>query len=71
MGIFQRIHYETMLDSERERIRHIFIKTNQILAQHYFQENNYPQCFEHYEITLDKDPYEEDIYFDYLEILLQ
>ncbi|VEF47315.1 ATP-dependent transcriptional activator malT [Bacillus freudenreichii] len=68
---FEEYPYETMLDSERERIRHIFVKTNQILAQHYFQENNYPQCFEHYERILDKDPYQEDIYFDYLEILLQ
>lgn len=68
---FEEYPYEAMLENERERIRHLFVKTSQMLAQHYFQQNNYQKCFLHFERILDKDPYQEDIYFDYLEMLLK
>lgn len=68
---FEEYPYETMLENERDRIRQIFVKTNQTLAKYYFRENNYHKCFEHYERILDRDPYQEDVYLDYLEVLLQ
>ncbi|WP_144462285.1 tetratricopeptide repeat protein [Siminovitchia fortis] len=68
---FEEYPYETMLESERERIRLLFVNASQILAKHYFQQKNYQQCFEHYERILDKYPYQENIYFDYLELLLK
>ncbi|RST60454.1 tetratricopeptide repeat protein [Siminovitchia terrae] len=68
---FEEYPYEAMLENERERLRVLFVKTSQTLAQHYFEQNHYKKCFEYFERILDKDPYQEDIYFDYLEMLLK
>lgn len=68
---FEEYPYEMMLENERYRIRHLFVKASQTLAQHYFQEHHYQKSFEHYEKILNKDPYQEDIYFEYLEMLLE
>lgn len=68
---FEEYPYETILENERDRIRDTFVKTSQTLAQYFFKEKDYQKCFEYFERILDRDPYQEDIYFDYLEVLLQ
>ncbi|MFK2825746.1 tetratricopeptide repeat protein [Bacillus sp. B190/17] len=68
---FEEYPYETFLESEREKLRSIFFKMMRNLARYYYTENNYEKCFEYFEKILNKDPYQEHIYFEYIERLLQ
>ena len=68
---FEEYPYETFLEPERDRSRVLFFKILRRLAHYYHTKNNYEKSYEYFEKILMKDPYQEQIYFEYIELLLQ
>ncbi|TCP30875.1 LuxR family maltose regulon positive regulatory protein [Scopulibacillus darangshiensis] len=68
---FEEYPYDAFLESERKKMRFLFIKNNRLLAQHYRAQGEYFKCFGHLEKILNNDPYHEQTYLEYIELLLE
>lgn len=68
---FEEYPYEEFLERERENLRLSFIKMKRLLAHHYYQKEDYTKSFLYFEEILNKDSYQEEIYHEYIELLLQ
>ncbi|MGO0059799.1 tetratricopeptide repeat protein [Brevibacillus fluminis] len=63
--------YESYLETEREKLRRVYLKLMRELAGYYWDCNDYPTGMNYYEKLLEKDPYLENVYVEYVERLLQ
>ncbi|MEK4028552.1 tetratricopeptide repeat protein [Pseudobacillus sp. FSL P4-0506] len=63
--------YEHYVEAERENMRSLFMKICRTLAQYYEQQEEYEKCFTYFEKLIKKDPYQEEVYFDYIKLLLR
>lgn len=62
--------YESYLEAEREKLRRVYLNLLRELADYYWDRNDYPNGMTYYEKLLDKDPYQENVYVEYIERLL-
>ncbi|MGG1658714.1 BTAD domain-containing putative transcriptional regulator [Brevibacillus sp. NRS-1366] len=63
--------YESYLEAEREKLRRVYLNLLRELAGYYWECNDYPNGMNYYEKLLEKDPYLENVYVEYVERLLQ
>ncbi|VEF47173.1 ATP-dependent transcriptional activator malT [Bacillus freudenreichii] len=68
---FQAYPYEAFLDMDRMQLQSLYIRLLKELANHYYSEKSYSTSFDYFEKILYKDPFQENIYFDYIELLLR
>ncbi len=68
---FEEYPYDTFLDTEREKLKVFYLKALYQIATYYWSKMNYQQGMEYFEKCLMKDPYQEQIYEDYIQKLLQ
>ncbi len=68
---FEGYPYNIFLELERERYRVQYIQLLQELAEYYWSLNDYQNGQIYYDQLLKKEPYQEQIYIDYIEKLLK
>lgn len=68
---FEEYPYESFLEIEREKTRLLFIQVLRDLAQYFRNHNENVKSIEYYEKLLSIDPYLEEIYLEYLTMLLE
>lgn len=69
--LFEGYPYVHFLDLEREYLRNAFIKILLELACYYWIQTDYAQGIEYFEKALQKEPYDEEIYIEYIQRLLE
>lgn len=68
---FEEYPYVSFLEPEREKYRFYYLKIIQELAGYYWDQSDYQQGIAYFEKALKKEPYEESVYLEYMERLLE
>lgn len=68
---FEEYPYESFLELERESIKKSLLKMIRVLAKDAYDKKEFNRFFDHFEVILKRDPFEEHAYFDYIKLLLQ
>ncbi len=68
---FEEYPYESFLEAEREKLRFQYLTILRKLAHYYWDQQDQLRSIEYFEKFLNKDPYEENIYYEYLQLLLE
>ncbi len=68
---FEEYPYESFLEAEREKLRQFYLQLLRELARYFWTESNYTDGMHYYEKILEVDPYQEYMYIEYIERLLQ
>jgi len=68
---FQEYPYVSFLELERENLKVFYLKILKEMAIFYWDQGNYQQGMEYFEKAIQKDPYEESIYEQYIKRLLE
>lgn len=66
---FSEFPYEPFLEIEREKIRLSYLKLLGDIAQYYQSQKQYLKCFEYHDKLINKEPYREEFYLEYISIL--
>lgn len=66
---FSEFPYESFLEIEREKLRLSYLRLLENIAQYYQSQNQYLKCFEYYDKLINKDPYREEFYLEYISLL--
>ncbi|OIK17161.1 hypothetical protein BIV60_00240 [Bacillus sp. MUM 116] len=67
---FEEYSYESYLETEREQLRHTFLNILIELARYYWDCKDYINGMKYYEKSLEKDPYQDHVYVEYIDRLL-
>jgi LuxR family maltose regulon positive regulatory protein len=67
---FVEYPYESCLEVEREKVRSSYLNLLWELAGYYWECNDYSNSIRYYEKLLEKDPYQEQVYEDYIKRLI-
>jgi LuxR family maltose regulon positive regulatory protein len=68
---FEGYPYVGFLELEREKFRILYINLLQELACYYWDQHDYQQGIHYFEKILKKEPYEESVYMEYIQRLLE
>ncbi|RBP95842.1 LuxR family maltose regulon positive regulatory protein [Cytobacillus firmus] len=68
---FEEYPYEHFLESEREKLRSDYINLLKTLAHYYWDSDENEKGIEYFEKILNLDPYQEQIYIDFIKKLLE
>lgn len=63
--------YETFLEQEREYFRKTYIQTARTIALYEYEKKDVQNCFRLYEKMISRDPFDEELCFEYIELLLR
>ncbi|WP_158735737.1 BTAD domain-containing putative transcriptional regulator [Alteribacillus sp. YIM 98480] len=63
--------YEHFLELEREKYRNRYLKTLHTLASYYWEHSQYKQGMAYYEKIITEDPYQEQLYKEFMKKLLE
>ncbi len=67
---FEEYPYDSYLEAERERLRIVYLNVLRELAGCYWDRSDFSNGMHYYEKLLEKEPYQEGFYMEYLERLL-
>ncbi|MBO8172813.1 MAG: tetratricopeptide repeat protein [Bacillaceae bacterium] len=67
---FEEYPYESCLEAEREKVRSVYLNLMRELAGYYWERHDYANSMSYYEKMLEKDPYQEQVYAEYIQRLI-